>query len=231
MVVVGGGSGIGRAIALAAATAGARVTVVGRRRDVLEETARAASAISIHVADVSVETEVVAMYRAIGAFDYLACTATQGAAGRIGDVPNDSIAGAIATKLWAPYFLAMHGRAVIARDGAFVFFSGIRGARPTIGSAFTSMVNGGLEAFARALALELAPVRVNVVSPGIVDSGAFWDRLGEARRTKLFTDYATKVPAGRVGTPEDVAAATLFTLAAPFVTGTVVPVDGGGQLV
>jgi len=232
VLVIGGGSGIGRAAALAAVKAGARVTLVGRRRDALDATvALLAGEAAVRVADVTLESEVAALYAEIQAFDHLVCTASQGAAGRIADVPPAQIERAIAAKLWAPYYLLKHGAAHVARDGSFTFFSGIRGARPTPGSAITSLVNGGIEAFARAMALELAPVRVNVVSPGIVDSGAFWDRLGAPRRDKMFADYAAKAPVGRVGTPEDVAAATLFALTNPFVTGTVLAVDGGGLLV
>lgn len=216
-------------MAHAAHAAGARVTIVGRRREALAATA-AGTSFAVHVADVTVEAEVGAMYRALGPFDHLVCTATHSAAGKLGAVAAADITAAMAAKLWAPYHLVRHGRDTVAPGGSFTFFSGIRGARPTVGSAFTSMVNGGLEAFCRALALELAPVRVNVVSPGIVDSGAFWDRLGEPRRTQLFADYAARVPAGRVGTPEDIAAATLFAMATPFLTGTVLPVDGGGLL-
>lgn len=232
IVIIGAGSGIGRSLALAASHAGARLVLAGRRREPLEATAAALPGPTLlHVVDVTAEPEVAALYKTIGAFDHLACTATQTAAGRITDVDPAAVTRAIATKLWAPYFLVKHGLARISPHGSFTFFSGIRGARPTAGSSITSLVNGGLEAFARAMAVELGPIRVNVISPGIIDSGPFWDRLGADARARLFTDYAAKAPARRVGTPEDVAAAALFAITNPFVTGTVLAVDGGGLLV
>lgn len=232
LVVVGAGSGIGRSLAISAAAAGASVALVGRRREPLEATAAALRAPhSLHIADVTIEAEVAALIESIGAFDHLACTATETAPGRVADVPLAGVERAIATKLWAPLFLVRYGVRHIAPHGSFTFFSGIRGARPAAGSSITSLVNGGLEAFARAMAVELGPIRVNVVSPGIVDSGPFWERLGADGRARMFDDYAARAPARRVGTPEDLAAAGLFAITNPFVTGTVLAVDGGGLLV
>lgn len=240
IVIVGAGSGIGRAIAVAAARAGASLVLVGRRREALDATAalvarepsvaRETSEIRVHPADVTDERQVAEMFEAIGAFDHLACTVTHGAPGRVTALDAVAVQQAFAAKLWAPLFLVKHGAPHIAPAGSFTFFSGIRGARPTPGTSTTSLVNGGLEAFARAMAVELGPVRVNVISPGIVDSGPFWDRLAPDARARMFESYATTAPARRVGTPEDVAAAALFAMTNPFVTGTVIPVDGGGVL-
>ena len=231
VVVVGAGSGIGRSVALAASRAGAEVILAGRRRKPLEGTARALDGPSeLRVLDASREEEVAAFFAAVVRFDHLVSTASQGAAGAITDLAAGAIERAFAAKLWAPIFLVKHGAPRIAPDGSFTFFSGIRAARPNPGSSITSLVNGGLEAFARAMAVELGPVRVNVISPGIVDSGPFWEKLGEEGRERLFSDYARKSPARRVGRPEDLAEAALFALANPFLSGTVLAVDGGGLL-
>lgn len=231
VVVVGAGSGIGRSVAIAASRAGAEVILVGRQREPLVSTACAlAGPREIHVVDAAREEEVAALFQTLERFDHLVSTASQGAAGAVTGLTAGAIERAFAAKLWAPIFLVKHGAPRIAPDGSFTFFSGIRAARPNAGSSITSLVNGGLEAFARAMAVELGPVRVNVISPGIVDSGPFWERLGAEGRERLFADYAQKSPARRVGRPEDLADATLFALANPFLTGTVLAVDGGGLL-
>jgi len=234
IVIVGAGSGIGRAVAATAAAAGASLVLVGRRREPLEATAallsRHAPEVRVYPADVTVEDEVARLFEATGAFDHLACTATRAAPGRITTLDATAVQQAFAAKLWAPVFLVKHGAPHVAPTGSFTFFSGIRGARPTAGTSTTSLVNGGLEAFARAMAVELGPVRVNVISPGIVDSGPFWERLAPEARARMFESYASTAPARRVGAPEDIAAAALFAMTNPFVTGTVIPVDGGGVL-
>lgn len=230
VVVVGAGSGIGRAVAVAAAQAGARVTVVGRRREQLEETVGGLRDAAVQVADVTDGAAVAGLFAATGPFDHLVCTASHTAAGRLVDLEPSAVERALAAKLWAAFYLLKHGLPRIAARGSVTLFSGIRGARPTPGSAITTMVNGGLEAFARAVALEAGPVRVNVISPGIVDSGPFWSRLDQRRRAQMFADYASKVPAGRVGQVGDLASATLFAMTNPFLTGAVLNLDGGGVL-
>lgn len=231
IVVIGAGSGIGRSIAVAAAEAGSHLVLAGRTRRALEATAAMLSGpAEIHAVDATVEEEVAALFQSVGPFDHLVSTVSQGIAGPIVKLETAAIAKAFTAKLWAPIFLVKHGAPLIAADGSFTFFSGIRAARPGPGTSITSLVNGGLEAFAKAMAMELGPVRVNVISPGIVDSGPFWDRLGAEGREKMFSDFAQKSPARRVGRPEDLAAAALFAITNPFLTGTVLAVDGGGLL-
>lgn len=231
VVIVGAGSGIGRSLACAASKDGASVVLAGRRKEALDSTgALLGGPWKSHTLDASDEAEVAAFFKEVGRFDHLVSTASQGIAGPIAKLDAAAIGRAFTAKLWAPIFLTKHGAPWISADGSFTFFSGIRAARPAAGTSITSLVNGGLEAFARAMAVELGPVRVNVISPGIVDSGPFWERLGPEGREKLFTDFAQKSPARRVGRPEDVAAAALFALANPFLTGTVLAIDGGGLL-
>ncbi len=232
VVVLGAGTGIGRSLALEAGAAGAEIVLAGRTRRTLEETAaRLTGPHQIHVLDAAVEGEVATFFEAVGSFDHLVSTASQGISGPITGLDAAAIARAFTAKLWAPIFLVKYGAPRIAADGSFTFFSGIRAGRPAAGTSITSLVNGGLEAFARAMAVELGPVRVNVISPGIVDSGPFWERLGAEGRERLFDDFARKSPARRVGRPEDLAQAALFAMANPFLTGTVLAVDGGGLLI
>ena len=102
--------------------------------------------------------------------------------------------------------------------------------RPAPKSSITSMVNYGLEGFVKAMALELGPVRVNAISPGIIDSGPFWSRLTSEGRERMFADFALRAPAKRVGVPAEQANAVLFALTNPFLTGSVLPIDGGALL-
>ena len=231
IVVVGAGSGIGRSVAVAASRAGASVTLAGRKRDALEQTAALATGpAQVRLLDAANEAEVEAFFAATGAFDHLVSTISQGASGPVTELSASDVQRAMNAKLWAPFFLVKHGKPRIDAAGSFAFFSGIRGARPTPRSSITSLVNAGLEAFAKAMAVELGPIRVNVISPGIVDSGPFWSVLGDEARERMFSDFAQRSPARRVGLPAEQADAVLFALANPFVTGAVIPVDGGALL-
>jgi NAD(P)-dependent dehydrogenase (short-subunit alcohol dehydrogenase family) len=231
VVIIGAGSGIGRSIAIACSQEGAAVVLGGRSRESLEETAkRLSGAREVRGVDATVESEVEAFFEQVGAFDHLVSTITQGVVGPIAELRLADVQRVMGAKLWAPILLVKHGAPRIAAEGSFTFFSGIRGARPAPRTSITSMVNGGLEAFAKAMAVELGPVRVNVISPGIVDSGPFWGALGAEERDRMFADFARRSPARRVGQPEDQASAALFAIANPFLTGTVLAVDGGALL-
>ncbi len=231
VVIVGAGTGIGRCIAEAAARAGACGVLAGRRREPLEAVAaELGGAWEVRTLDASVESQVAAFFEAVGRFDHLVSTASQTAGGPLAQLGADSVERAFAAKLWAPFFLVKHAAARIAPEGSFTFFSGFRAGRPAAGTAITSLVNGGLEAFTKAAAVELAPVRLNAISPGVVDSGPFWGRLAPEARERLFADYALRAPARRVGRPEHLASAALFAMTNAFVTGTVLAVDGGGLL-
>lgn len=230
VVVIGAGSGIGRAVAVDAAHAGATLILGGRTAAPLDETARLSGGATVRVVDATREEDVEAFFESIGPFDHLVSTIGFSVSGLIGELRAEAIREAMAAKLWAPIFLVKHGAHRIAADGSFTFFSGIRGARPAARSSITSLVNGGLEAFVKAMAVELGPVRVNAVSPGIVDSGPFWSRLAPDAREKMFADFALRSPGKRVGVPADQSSAVLFALTNPFLTGTVLPIDGGALL-
>lgn len=231
LIIVGAGSGIGRSVAVAASQAGAEVVLASRRRETLEATAKLAGArTEIHPLDATVEAAVEAFFEQVGPFDHLVGTLGQTVAGAVQTLAAEDVQRAVAAKLWAPFFLVKHGAPRISPEGSFTFFSGIRGNRPAANGAITSLVNGGLEAFARAMAVELGPVRVNVISPGVVDSGPFWSRLGAEKQAQMFADFAARSPARRVGRPDELAQAALFAMGNPFLTGAVLPVDGGALL-
>jgi NAD(P)-dependent dehydrogenase (short-subunit alcohol dehydrogenase family) len=114
--------------------------------------------------------------------------------------------------------------------GSFVLSSGATAIRPAIGMLAVAGTNGAVDAITRGLAIELAPIRVNAVAPGTIDTGAY-DGLGADNKAALFAERSTKNPARRVGSAEDVARAVIFALEADFVTGLSIPVDGGEILV
>lgn len=112
--------------------------------------------------------------------------------------------------------------------GSFLLFSGVAAWRPAPGRSVMATTNGAVAFLAEALAVELAPVRVNALSPGIVDSGQ-WDRLGDGKDAFLAATAAAN-PTRRTGTPAQLSAAARSLLTNPFVTGTTLHVDGGGRL-
>ncbi|MFG1639980.1 SDR family oxidoreductase [Amycolatopsis sp. NPDC049252] len=223
LVIVGGGSGIARRIAADAAELGAEVVFAGRNPAVFTE-----PGIRTAIADLGDESSLKALADEVGELDYLITLAAAPANGPFTTLARDAVTRAFDAKVIGPMMLAKHFAPRFREGGAIVLFSGVAAWRPMPERAVMATTNGAVAFLAEALAVDLAPVRVNAVSPGIVDSGA-WDRLGAAK-DEFFRRTAETNPARRVGTTADVSAATLSLLANPFVTGTTLHVDGGARL-
>ncbi len=218
-VFVGGSSGIGLAAARRAAAAGWDVVVVSR------EPERADVAAERVVLDITDEGAVRETFEALGPIDHLVFSPVARAGGPARTLDLAAARRAFETKLWGPF------TAVQAADvrESIVFVSGVAATTPMRGGSATAAVNGAIEALVRTLAVELAPVRVNAVSPGIIATPT-WDAMAAEDREAMFDRLAGALPAGRVGTAEDLAEAIWLLLTNGFVTGVVLPVDGGHRL-
>ncbi|WP_062996668.1 SDR family oxidoreductase [Nocardia mikamii] len=209
MVIVGAGSGIGRRLAFDAEAQGAHVISVGRPE-----------------LDLADEATVCAVAERIGEVDYLVSPAADHANGPVTALDHDAVRRAFDAKVIGPILLAKHFAPRFRAGGAMLLFSGVAAWRPSPGRSVMATTNAAAAALAEALAVELAPVRVTAISPGIVDSGV-WDGPG---KEEFFRTVADRNPARRVGTPADISAAALLALTNPFLTGTTLHVDGGGRL-
>ncbi|MGW4513939.1 SDR family oxidoreductase [Streptomyces sp. NPDC004393] len=232
IVVVGGTSGIGLAVAEAAGREGAAVVVASRRRENVDTALRRLPEGSGGRAlDATDEDAVRAFFEAVGDFDHLVYTA--GESLLMESLADSDLARArrfLDTRLWGAYTAVKHGASRIRQGGSVVLTTGTAGRRPLPGTTVAASLCGAMESLTRALALELAPVRVNVVSPGLVRTELWREMTGEDRDA-LFEGATASLPVGRVGTPEDVAEAYLYLMRGGYSTGSMVVVDGGGLLV
>jgi NAD(P)-dependent dehydrogenase (short-subunit alcohol dehydrogenase family) len=235
VVVVGGSSGIGLGAAKAIVERGAKVVLVGRSVDKLRGAAQALSApkhVSTISADVTVEGDVERMFSQVGSFDHLIVTrGTPPPAVPIESTDLPTVRSFIDVMLVSAFSLAKHARGKLRPGGSMTFTSGISKDRPGIpGGAVVAAVAGSFGYMGRALALELAPTRVNVVSPGWVDTPMWDDIVGNAKH-EIWAQMASRLPARRIGTVADIAKAYVFLLESEFTTGTVLEIDGGHALI
>ncbi|MDP9842801.1 SDR family oxidoreductase [Streptosporangium lutulentum] len=229
VLVVGRGSGIARAVTLAARAAGARVVVAGRDRAALAD-AYDDAGVSAEQVDLTDEKSIAALAERLGDVDHVVSTASARARGRVGDLTPATLSLSFGTKVIGPIMLAKHFAPRVRAGGSFVFFSGSSALKPAVGVLGVAATNGAVDVVTKALSLELAPIRVNAVSPGTVDTGA-WDGLGERKKAELFAERIARNPARRIGTAEDIAEAVLFAMTSTFMTGVSLPLDGGEPLV
>ncbi|MFY2561704.1 SDR family oxidoreductase [Corallococcus terminator] len=231
VVVVGGSSGIGFGVARAALEQGASVTLVSRSP---EKLARAAALLEnpgrvrTYPADATREDAVRQLFEALPPVNHVVVTAVE--AGYLGIREMDFAAARriFDSKLMAAFHVARHAR--LQPGGSLVFTTGIASVRPMQNGSVIAAVNGAIESAVRAWALELAPVRVNALSPGWIDTPV-WDAIAGDSKGQVFEQHARRLPVGRMGTTTDLGHAALFLMSNGFTTGEVLRVDGGHPLV
>jgi NAD(P)-dependent dehydrogenase (short-subunit alcohol dehydrogenase family) len=232
IVILGGSSGIGLATAQAAAQEGANVVIVSSNKDrIAAALASLPAGAEGHVSNVSNENTMRVLFESIGEFDHLAFTAGEHL--QLGSLANTAIDAArhfFEVRYWGALCAAKYGSPKIRKGGSIVFTSGIAGLRPHSNWTIPASICGAMEGLTRALALELAPIRVNVVSPGVVRTDLL-SKMAEADRGALYLHTAERLPVGHVGEATDVAQAYLYLMRQSYGTGQVLVVDGGAVLV
>ena len=231
VVILGGSSGIGLASAKAALAEGARVIVTGRSRDRLQaaqaELGSGARTVALDVAD---EAGTRALFQEIDRVDHIFITAGSVALDAQLAPDSASLRPAMDIRFWGAFNAAKYGAAKMNAGGSITFMSGTTARRPLRGAAVATASCGAVEAFARSLAIDLAPIRVNTLQPGYVDTPMLDELLGEAR-VAIKAEAGARLPVKRIGRPEELADAVLFLMKNGYVNGITLTVDGGGLLV
>jgi NAD(P)-dependent dehydrogenase (short-subunit alcohol dehydrogenase family) len=232
VVVLGGSSGIGLAVAEQAASQGAKVVIASSNAERVEKAIESLGGNAQgHTLDLADEPAVETLFAKLGAFDHLVFTA--GDSLHLHDVANTDLKQArraFELRYWAVLAAVKYGSKNIRKGGSVVLTTGIAGQRPQKGWVIAASVCGTIEALTRALALELAPIRVNAVSPGVVRTN-LWQSMTVEQREQLYKSVGNSLPVGRVGEPHDIAQAYLFLMQEAFATGQTLVVDGGTVLV
>jgi NAD(P)-dependent dehydrogenase (short-subunit alcohol dehydrogenase family) len=227
VVVVGGSSGIGLSTAELAKHEGAEVVIAARNAERLDAAAKKLNATAIP-ADVTSDESIAELFRKCGPVDHVVVTAAQLRTGPFKTVKMEDVRATMEGKFWGAWRVAR--AAEIRPGGSLTLVTGFLSIRPRPNSAIVGAANGALESLARSLALELAPVRVNAVSPGIIDTPIRAAMPEEARRDML-AKTAAALPVGRVGMGEDIARQILAFMTIGFATGSIVYLEGGALIV
>jgi NAD(P)-dependent dehydrogenase (short-subunit alcohol dehydrogenase family) len=228
VLVIGRGSGIARAIVESVAARGAEVVVASRHPEQLRHDYEG-RAIRVEHVDLTDDASIASLAERLGEIDHLVSTASSRARGSLTDVDREAIRLSFDTKVIGPIMLAKHFSGRFRLGGSFTLFSGVAAFKPAVGYLAVAVTNGAADFLTRSLSLEMAPVRVNAISPGVIDTG-IWDSLGDDGKTAYFDHFRTHNPARRIGTVDDVAESVLFAMTNEFLTGLTLRVDGGEPL-
>jgi NAD(P)-dependent dehydrogenase (short-subunit alcohol dehydrogenase family) len=232
IVVAGGTSGIGFAVAEAAARSGAEVIIASSRPErvaaALEQLPQGTRGESLDFTD---EAQVSAFFARVGAFDHLVYTAGESLLLQtLSELSIEAAQQAFEVRYWGALKAVKYAAPHIRAGGSITLTSGVASSRPLPAWTIPSSILGAIESLTRTLAVELAPLRVNAVAPGVLRT-ALWDSMSEADRESLYEHIAGKMPVRRVGEARDVAQTYLYLMQQGFGTGQVIVVDGGHVLV
>jgi len=230
VLVIGGGSGIGFGIAKGAAEEGAKVTIASRNAGKIADAAKSIGGTSA-VLDVSEEANIAAFFKQHTGFDHIAFTAgdTDGLGfGVLSDLDLKQAASRFNTRFWGAVAVAKHGAIHLPPGGSYTITNGMLAHKPLKGMPIVTASAMAAEGLTRGLAVDLAPVRVNCVCPGVIETELF-NRYGDAR-TEMLKVMTQKQLIPRPGTPAEAAEAYLTCMRNTFMTGQVLKIEGGVTL-
>jgi NAD(P)-dependent dehydrogenase (short-subunit alcohol dehydrogenase family) len=232
IVVFGGSSGIGLATAQAAAAAGAVVVIVSSNRDRIDGALKSLpSGSSGFAVDLSRDSEIKAFFAGFGAFDHLVYCAGENL--RLHVLPEMDLDEARQfwnVRYWGAVAAVKYGSPLLRAGGSVCLIGGTASPRPGKGWSLAASICASMEGFMRAMAVELAPIRVNLVAPGVIRT-PMWNSMGDEVMKELYAAEERRLPVGRVGEAEDVARTFVYFMEVPHVTGQMMVVDGGSVLV
>ncbi|NVZ94261.1 SDR family oxidoreductase [Pseudomonas sp. D6002] len=225
IIVIGGSSGIGAAVAKQAVARGAHVVLAGRRLSSTVE-----NGVRSEQVDVTDAASLQRLFETVGPFDHLVYTAGPAVQAKALIETDLNLAqDNFNVKLWGSLRAIQSALPFLAERGSITLTSGQLGRKTVAGQFIKTGINAATEALGKQLAKELAPRRVNVVSPGVIDTEAYAG-LSDEQRLAMFAKAGGALPVGRVGQAEEVAAGYVLAMENGFITGSVIDVDGGGLL-
>lgn len=232
IVIIGGSQGIGLASAKKFVEEGAKITIASRSADKLNKAASfLQNKVETYVLDGSIEEDVKTFFEQFDKIDHLIISSSGGYGGEIQQLDLLAAKGLFDSKLWVQMNAVKHASPKMSAGSSIVLFSGIVSRKVMPGQMPYTGVAGAVESLGRMLALELAPIRVNVITPGIIKTPA-WDAfMPEEQQNGFFDGVAASLPVKRVGEAEDVVKGVHFLLDCEFVTGTVLDIDGGHKVI
>ncbi len=236
VILVGGGSGLGKATAALVVAKGGHAVLAGRSADKLETAAASLSGgpglVSTHPIDMMDEAAVADWLASLddGAIHHLVISASSAVHGPFVSVPIEDAQRMFDSKFWGPYRVAKEALPKLRHGGSITLFSGVLSRRPGMNCSGLGAVNAAVEGLARALALELGPrLRVNCISPGMARTEAYAG-MPEDKREAMYRDTGASLPVGRVGEADEIADAVVFAAMNTYLTGQVIDVDGGHMI-
>ena len=230
VIVIGGTSGIGLATARQLAAEGARVTVAGRDPEKVAEVRKEAAELTVETVDASSAEALQAFFERHAPVDDLVLTLSGGkGSGQFRELDLSTLMKGFEGKFFTQIRSAQLALPFLSKDASITFVTAISARASNPGTAGLAAINGAIECMIKPLAKELKPIRINAVSPGVIET-TWWERVSADAREQMLKQAADASLVGRNGKAEDVADVIVLLVGNSFMTGTVIEVDGGWRL-
>ncbi len=227
ILIIGGATGMGFATAELAEKLGGKVFIAGHNE---EKNKRALSKLSdtaeSRYVDVTESESINVLFSSLKQIDHIFITASPGGTGDFIDAPLEIKDTYIFGKFWSLFMICKVAIKHILPSGSITFITGGFTENPTKGTVLVSAAFHAVEGFAKAMTIEMAPIRFNVIRPGFIDSG-FWDFMEKDEREKLFKENKAKIAVNRLGKSGDIAKMATSLMMNSFVNGQIIEVNGG----
>jgi NAD(P)-dependent dehydrogenase (short-subunit alcohol dehydrogenase family) len=230
VVVIGGSAGMGKAIAQAVSEEGGTVIIGGRSQEKMDQALVSMGSLARGiVVDNTDSASIQRFFQQTGPIDHLVLPGSSVKGGAFHQMSWEDAQFSMNSKFWGQY-LAVQAATFNSKGASVVLFSGVLSDRPSSGHALLAAINAGVEGLGRALAIELAPVRVNTISPGLVAETDAYKGMSETARASMYEGAAKHLPVGHVGSPDEIAQAALMLMHNTYITGVTLRVDGGAVI-
>ena len=228
VVVIGGSSGIGLGIAEASVTAGAITVIASRSSEKLDAASKHIGGdVQTFTVDLVDEKSIEALMAEIGEFDHLVISGGRSTSGPFLELASEIAREDFEINFWGKYNAAKYSASQIRTGGSITFISGVYSRKPSANAVVTAASVSATESLGRALAVAVAPIRVNTIAPGLVDTPMVMPDASAEERAAFFESIAEILPSNTVGTPENIAQAAMLLMTNPFMTGSTIFIDGG----
>jgi len=232
IVITGITGGIARATAVLARQQGAEIIVTARSQQKLDEALKdLGTNVTGYVLDVSKADDVKQFFDDVGPFDHLVTPAASSMFAPISDLDLETARELVDSKQWGQLYCVKYAIPYLDKSGSITLFSGTVTQKALPGATMFAAAGAATEASARIWALELAPVRVNTIVPGIIETPVWTNLMGDDGAKEQLQHFADTLPVGRIGAPDDIAKSVLYLMDNGFVSGTSLVVDGGHRLI
>ena len=228
VLVVGGSSGIGLGIAMICAEKNAQVIISSRSQEKLNSSAsKIRNCAGYEVVDVLSSESVESLFKKVGNIDHLVVTSGSVTAKKFNELVEEEAKRDFELNFWGKYRLAKSGASYINKGGSITFISGAFAKRPNPNVFITSVAVSSIETMTKTLALSIAPIRVNAIAPYVIDTSIVSEDQPSEDRKKFIESTSEKLASKYVGTPFDVGEVVAMVISNPYITGSIIPIDGG----